>query len=165
MGTNVDKTDPSHPELIWNTALISAAVAPRSTCLGPPINLNGRTWLTAPFPLSIYGYVTERTWIVTGPAVDLTLPGNGPADMLPFDFFMWIFPTSHLLQIKCATNQVFVSKWNKLTSAGEILWFLAYAYWSRDSNVRTAGLSGLLLQALCVFYLYNSGRECHAICC
>ena len=107
------------PSPVPQPALVrpSSSETPRA----PTVEKHGRTWQREEFPLNLNGPVAERPWSVTNVTGDRIVFGHGPSDMRPMDFFMWMFPETHLKSIVDATNQKLQCRARRVTSSGEVL--------------------------------------------
>lgn len=89
----------------------------------PTATSHGRDWFVGDVTAPLNGPVTEIPWSVRGPLHQVISDGHAPQGMKPIDFFLYMFPPSHLQKIAEATSARLVRKAHKPTTVAEILRF------------------------------------------
>ncbi len=84
---------------------------------------HGAAWTAADIRLPLNGTVRRKHWSVSCVTGQQVSEGCGVADMSPYDYFLWMFPMSHLPAIVSLTNEQLARHAKPATNASEILRF------------------------------------------
>ena len=93
---------------------VTASAANSATC-------HGLEWTQSDISVPLNGPAPRRQWSVLNVAGQCIADGQGVPHLSPFDFFMYMFPMSHLSQIVALTNLELQRRDKQLTTSGEIL--------------------------------------------
>ena len=87
------------------------------------VTTHGVDWLESDISEPLNGFVTRKFWTVTHFTGNRIAENQGATGLTPYDFFMWMFPVSHLQKIVSMTNTNLEVQGKQPTSCGEILRF------------------------------------------